>query len=104
MQHTASRLEAYAKDAKNKTKYIEYIGEHPELISGKKYTYAELGAVCGIVDHSMRGRLRGRNVCTDDRLWKKGERLPKELWAVTTIERCESDADKLSQKYLRMSL
>ena len=90
----------------NQAKQIKWIGERTDLglIKGKTYTYKELGAAVGIVGHSMRGRLRGVSECTDAHMWANGTRKPKEEWSHTTYERCETQADKMSQKYLRMAL
>ena len=63
-----------------------------------------LGAAVGITASTMRGRLKGSREALDSHMWANGERKPKELWGVTTFERCESKVDKISQKYLRMAL
>tara|TARA_R110000796_G_scaffold57244_2_gene132148 strand:+ start:3098 stop:3472 length:375 start_codon:yes stop_codon:yes gene_type:complete len=102
--HSAKRIESYAKVAEKSKRRIKYIGENPDLISGKLYTYTELGAVCGVVGQTMRGRLRGRLECTDDLLWKNGVRIPKELWKANIICRLECEADRMSQKWLRIAL
>ena len=88
------------------TKFIKWIGDRTDLglVKGESYTLHELGAAVGIVASSMRGRIRGAHEVSDCHMWANGERKPKEEWGVTTIVRCESKADKISQKYLRMKI
>ena len=94
------------KNLKCKAKQIKWIGDREDLglVKGKTYTYKQLGAAVGIVSHSMRGRLRGSSEASDYHMWANGEKKPREEWGTHIIVRCESEADKLSQKYLRMSL
>ena len=97
------------KDADSKhpnTAWIKWLGDRDDLglVRGKEYTYKDLGATVGIAASSMRGRLKGSKEAIDSHMWANGTRKPKEEWGVTTIVRCESKADKISQKYLRMAL
>jgi len=98
-----------AKDASEQhpgTAWIKWMGDRNDLglEKGKEYTYKMLGAAVGIAASSMRGRLKGSKEALDSHMWANGERKPKELWGVTTFERCETKVDKISQKYLRMAL
>ena len=88
------------------TRLIRWVGDRTDLglVKNETYTWAELGAAVGIVASSMRGRVRGAPEVQDCHMWANGTRKPKEEWGVTTIVRCESKADKISQKYLRMKL
>ena len=88
------------------TRLIRWVGDRTDLglVKIETYTWKELGAAVGIVDSSMRGRVRGAPEVQDCHMWANGTRKPKEEWGVTTIVRCESKADKISQKYLRMAL
>jgi len=88
------------------TTFKKWIGDRTDLglVKGKTYTWTEFGAAVGIVASSMRGRVRGAKEVSDCHMWKAGERKPKAEWGITTITRCETNADKLSQKYLRMKL
>jgi hypothetical protein len=88
------------------TRLIRWVGDRTDLglVKNETYTWAELGAAVGIVASSMRGRVRGAPEVQDCHMWANGTRKPKEEWGVTTIVRCESKADKISQKYLRMAL
>ena len=88
------------------TRLIRWVGDRTDLglVKNETYTWAELGAAVGIVASSMRGRVRGEPEVCDRHMWANGTRKPKEEWGITTIVRCESKADKISQKYLRMKL
>ena len=88
------------------TRLIRWVGDRTDLglVKNETYTWKELGAAVGIVASSMRGRVRGAPEVSDCHMWANGTRKPKEEWGVTTIVRCESKADKISQKYLRMAL
>jgi len=88
------------------TRLIRWVGDRTDLglVKNETYTWAELGAAVGIVASSMRGRVRGAPEVQDCHMWANGTRKPKEEWGITTIVRCESKADKISQKYLRMAL
>ena len=94
----------YNKIAEAKRKYILYRGEHPKLEDGKKYTYEQLGAACGIGASAMRGRMRGRVECTDDLLWANGVRKPREQWGKETYDRLEDRSMKMMDKYMRRPL
>jgi|TARA_R110000765_G_scaffold255793_1_gene356399 hypothetical protein len=84
---------------------VKYVGTNPDLTYGEHYTYAELAEHCGIVTHTMRGRLRNKRECSDAEMWKMGERKPKSEWTIVADTlRCESDADRMSQKWLRVAL
>jgi hypothetical protein len=88
------------------TRLIRWVGDRTDLglVKNETYTWKELGAAVGIVASSMRGRVRGAPEVSDCHMWANGTRKPKEEWGITTIVRCESKADKISQKYLRMKL
>ena len=88
------------------TRLIRWVGDRTDLglVKNETYTWSELGAAVGIVASSMRGRVRGAPEVSDCHMWANGTRKPKEEWCITTIVRCESKADKISQKYLRMKL
>jgi hypothetical protein len=88
------------------TRLIRWVGDRTDLglVKNETYTWAELGAAVGIVASSMRGRVRGAPEVQDCHMWANGTRKPKEEWGITTIVRCESKADKISQKHLRMKL
>jgi len=88
------------------TRLIRWVGDRTDLglVKNETYTWSELGAAVGIVASSMRGRVRGAPEVQDCHMWANGTRKPKEEWGITTIVRCESKADKISQKYLRMAL
>ena len=88
------------------TRLIRWVGDRTDLglVKNETYNWSELGAAVGIVASSMRGRVRGAPEVQDCHMWANGTRKPKEEWGVTTIVRCESKADKISQKYLRMKL
>ena len=88
------------------TSLIRWVGDRTDLglVKNETYTWAELGAAVGIVASSMRGRVKGAPEVSDCHMWANGERKPREEWGVTTIVRCESKADKISQIYLRIKL
>lgn len=87
--------------------FIKWVGDRKDLglVKGEMYTYKALGKAVGITAGSMRGRLRGILECTDNLMWANGEVKPRSEWvSATDFPRLETEADKMSQKYLRMSL
>ena len=104
-KHERVRPKAIDESHPNTT-WIKWIGDREDLglTKGEKYTYTALGKACGVAPSSMRGRLNGVEEADDCHMWKKGERKPRSEWGIAKIMRCESRADRMSQKYLRMSL
>ena len=58
--------------SKNIPKLVKWTGEHPELITGKCYTFERLGQVCDITANAMIKRLKGRSECRESDLRVKG--------------------------------
>jgi hypothetical protein len=44
--------------------WVEFVGKHKDLKTGKLYTLKQLGKVCGISGNAMYQRVGGRPVCT----------------------------------------
>ena len=87
--------------------FIKWTGSRDDLglTKGQMYSYARLGEAVGITAGSMRGRLMGHPECGDNLMWKKGARKPRANWVSgSDFPRLECDADRISQKHLRVSL
>lgn len=94
-------------ESKMTTKTNMYRNEssHDRLVHGANYALSELSIILGINRSTLSGRLqhvqvlRDRHVRVIDKTQSADHRHE-----VLLIERCESAADKLSQKHLRMRL
>lgn len=92
----------------------KYIGTKcDKFVTGQKYTYADMSEMTGINIQTLRsrmGRIRG-NVITDDVLLPKRKAFtntdgtPFSQGVRQSIpDRCETEAEKMMNKYLRMCL
>ncbi len=78
---------------------------HERLIHGALYALSELALITGINRSTLSNRLQHVQVLQDRHVRDidKTQSADHRLEAIV-IERCESAADKLSQKHLRMRL
>lgn len=55
-------------------KLIKFTGEHDTLVSGKNYTFKQLGLACGLGANAMAKRLNKRPMCTPHDVRIRGEK------------------------------
>lgn len=80
----------------NRCRMIEYQGNHPDLVSGNKYTYVQIGKAFNISDSFIRNRMRGHKIFIDLMASKDPKDVP--------ITRCETKGEELMSKWLRRKI
>ena len=101
---------------KNKTckKSYKYVGsKHDKFVYGQHYTYREMSDITGVNVITLRsrmGRVRG-NIITDDiiapkrKAFTNADGTPFSQTIRQNIpDRCETESEKMMNKYLRLAL
>ena len=78
-------------------KFVEYQGNHPDLINGNKYSYAKLTEVFGLSDQTIRNRMRGYMAFTDSMVESRDPNIDP-------FSRLETKVMKFSDTFLRKKL
>lgn len=87
------------------TKMYRNESSHERLIHGAMYALMELSLITGLNRSTLSNRLQHVQVLKDRHLRDASKiHSADHRHEVLLIERCESQADKLSQKHLRMRL
>lgn len=88
-----------------KTRKIQFRGCHETLDDGEYYTYLELSRTIGSTYNCIKNRLYSKKYCTVDDLYepysRSGGSIRKEP---KDIKRLETDAQIMSDKFLRRKL
>jgi len=79
---------------------------HERMISGDSYSLSAISTITGIHQNTLHGRLRGKSEFTDHdlRVADITRSRTRRKSSPNMFLRLESDADRLSQKYLRGAL
>jgi|TARA_R110001592_G_scaffold1427_4_gene8586 hypothetical protein len=80
----------------SRCKMIEYDGDHPDLKSGTKYSYVQLGKAFKISEKLIRDRMRGSRVFMDC--------MAITTPGVQTIVRCDTRSSKTMNEWLRRKI
>jgi len=86
---------------------IEYRGTHPDLESGKKYTYREFAKAAGVSYRCFVSRAHNKKYISDKELVPLNAHKIPNKWKNKpdlTESRHETYSEQVSQKWLRMSL
>tara|TARA_R110000822_G_scaffold258534_1_gene383832 strand:+ start:177 stop:632 length:456 start_codon:yes stop_codon:yes gene_type:complete len=80
----------------SRCKMIEYQGNHPDLHSGMKYSYVQLGKAFNISEKLIRDRMRGSRVFMDC--------LAITTPGVQNIVRCDTRSTMIMNEWLRRKI
>jgi len=90
------------------TKELTFSGEHPRLITGASYSVYAVSLITGMSNATLYRRLQGKDEITDWDITPASERNPerygKKARERSRFNKLESEADRLSAAWLRVSL